>query len=281
MGMMESVTDTESLDLDAYLARIGYDGSRDATVDTLDEIVKLHSRVIPFENLTSFLGSPVDIDLESIQQKLVSSKRGGYCFEQNLLLRAVLTELGYNVTPLTARVLWGNQQDAETAVTMRSHMLLAVEVDGEPRLADVGFGGSTLTSSIRMTLSQIQETNHENARLTALDGDYALQISIGDKWRYVYRFDLQRQYPVDYIAPNWYISTSPDSKFVQGLMAARTDEGKRYALNGRNFAVHHLGAESEQRTLETPTELIECLQQDFHIELDEWSPLEQAFDRLG
>ena len=131
------------------------------------------------------------------------------------------------------------------------------------------------------TLAQVQETPHGPARLVGLDGDYALQIAIGDEWRYVYRFDLQFQHPIDYVGMNWYISTSPDSRFVQNLVAARADTDRRFALNGRSLAVHHLGGPSEHHVYDTATELIDGLQSDFHIELDDWKPLEQAFDRLG
>ena len=100
-----------TLDLDAYLARISYTGSRAPTLETLQAIHRAHAQAIPFENLDPWLGQPVRLDLDALQQKLVSARRGGYCFEQNLLLSHALTALGFEVTSLAARVLWNRSRD--------------------------------------------------------------------------------------------------------------------------------------------------------------------------
>ena len=74
------------IDLDAYFRRIGYDGPRDASLETLRELHRLHPQAIPFENLDPLLGRPVNLDPASLQAKLVEGGRGGYCFEQNGVL---------------------------------------------------------------------------------------------------------------------------------------------------------------------------------------------------
>src|SRR5262245_26732641 len=94
------------VDLDAYFARIGYQGAREATTPALRAIHLGHATRIPFENLDVLLGRPIRIDLESVQAKLVQRRRGGYCFEQNGLLASVLEQLGFGVTRLQARVTW-------------------------------------------------------------------------------------------------------------------------------------------------------------------------------
>lgn len=93
------------IDLDAYFQRIGYQGERLPTLQVLQVIHYQHAQTIAFENLNSFLKQPVHLDLASLQQKLIHEGRGGYCFEQNLLLRSVLVALGFQVTSLAARVL--------------------------------------------------------------------------------------------------------------------------------------------------------------------------------
>ena len=95
-----------SLDLDAYFARIGYDGPREPTLSVLGAIHARHPATIPFENLDPLLGPGVSLDLAAIQSKLVGARRGGYCFEHNALLQAVLEALGFKVTSLVARVVW-------------------------------------------------------------------------------------------------------------------------------------------------------------------------------
>jgi len=100
----------------------------------------------------------VKLDLASLQQKLINERRGGYCFEQNSLLRAVLLALGFQVTLLAARVLWNLPSGT---IAPRSHMVLGVNIDGEPYIADVGFGGLTLTTPLALTPDIEQPTSHE------------------------------------------------------------------------------------------------------------------------
>ncbi len=123
------------MDLDAYFARVGFDGVRAPTFETLRDLHLAHAQTIPFENLNPLLGWRVPLDLPSVEEKLVRSGRGGYCFEQNGLLAAALRELGFQVTGLAARVLW---DAAEDAIRPRTHMVLKIDLDGEPYIADVG-----------------------------------------------------------------------------------------------------------------------------------------------
>src|SRR5690606_30227601 len=164
-----------SFDLDAYLKRIRYTGPHTPTLNTLRAIHALHPAAIPFENLNPLLRIPVTLDPASLHAKLVEAKRGGYCFEQNLLFKDALEAIGFPVTGLAARVIWNRGEDA---ITSRSHMLLLVEIEGEQYIADVGFGGQTLTAPLRLELDVEQETPHEPFRLIEHDGDFLLQAKI-------------------------------------------------------------------------------------------------------
>lgn len=158
----KKVTERATIDLEAYFRRIGYDADRTPTLDTLRAIQLRHAETIAFENLNPLMRWPVPLGLESLQQKLVRDRRGGYCFEQNLLLKHLLTALGFRVTGLAARVLW-NEPDG--ALRPRSHMLLLVELKGTPYLADVGFGILTPTAPLRLEPEIEQATPHEPFRL--------------------------------------------------------------------------------------------------------------------
>ncbi len=89
---------SDVIDLNAYFQRIGYSGERTPTLKTLQSIHQHHAEAIAFENLNPFLKQPVPLDLKSLQQKLLHEGRGGYCFEQNLLLGSVLRAFGFQVT---------------------------------------------------------------------------------------------------------------------------------------------------------------------------------------
>jgi N-hydroxyarylamine O-acetyltransferase len=102
-------------------------------------------------------------------------------------LRAVLLALGFQVTHLAARVLWNLPS---RAIVPRSHMVLWVNIDGEPYIAEVGFGGLTLTTPLALTADIEQPTSHELFRLIAKDRSYIMQAYIKQEWKSLYKFDL-------------------------------------------------------------------------------------------
>lgn len=269
-------------ELDAYLRRIGYVGPAAPTLETLQILHARHAESIPFENLNSLLGRPVRLDVASLQEKLVREGRGGYCFEQNLLFQHVLKSLGYRVTGLSAGVVW-NLPPGE--MTARTHVLLRIELKEGPWLADVGFGGQTLTGPVRLETGCEQETPHESYRLVSCDesgvGDFELQTKIREEWRPLYRFGLRPQRLIDYEVGNWYVSTHPNSSFVNRLMASRAPAGCRYALFNNNLAVHRLGGESERRTLASAADLREVLTDLLRIALPNTPDLEPLLERIA
>ncbi|HVO45721.1 MAG TPA: arylamine N-acetyltransferase, partial [Steroidobacteraceae bacterium] len=233
-------------DVEAYLTRIGYGGSHAATLETLSAIHRLHAQAIAFENLDPLLRRPVRLDLPALEEKLVRGGRGGWCFEHNLLLKHVLEHLGFDVTGLAARVIWNAR---EGSVGSRAHMLLLVGLDEGPHIADVGFGGLTLTGPLRLEKDIEQATPHERFRLVDLDGDLALQAWLAGAWKSLYRFDLQRQFQADYEVSSWYLANHPQSHFLANLMVARTEPGRRFALSNNQFTIHELNGESRRRVL--------------------------------
>ena len=125
-----------------------------------------HTRAIPFENLDPLSGVPVhDLSPESLTDKLVRRRRGGYCYEQNGLMGYVLAEIGFRVRRFAGRVVWMLPPDAP--VGAQTHTVLAVTFPGcaGPYLVDVGFGGQTLTSPIRLQTGSVQQTTLEPYRL--------------------------------------------------------------------------------------------------------------------
>ena len=266
-------------DLGAYFERIGHSpGQRAPTLATLRALHLYHSQAIAFEDLDPFSGRPVQLDLPALERKLVHAGRGGYCFEQNLLFRHILTELGFNVHGLAARVMWNAP---EGVVRKRSHMLLLRDVGGERYIADVGFGGLTLTAPLRVATDIEQSTPHEAFRLVDQEGDFVLQARIRDTWKPLYRFDLQPQHLVDYEVANWYLSNHPKSRFVTHLMAARPVPGRRYALLNDTFTVHELGGGSEQRTLQSVAEIRGVLEEYFGLRLPAGdAPIDSAIARV-
>ncbi len=267
------------MDIESYLARIGYDGPRTPTLETLQAIHLRHPQAIPFENLDPLLKRAISLDSEALQQKLLRSGRGGWCFEHNSLLADVLESLGFQVTRLAARVMW----NAPAGVLRpRTHMLLRIDaLEGGPYIADVGFGGLTLTAPLRLVADLEQSTPHERFRVVAIPGAFMLEALVRDSWKPLYSFDLQAHLLADYEVWNWYLEHHPASPFVSNLMVARVAGDRRYGLFNNRLSVHHLGGGTEERTLAGAEELRGVLGDLFEIELPEDAGLEGVLGRVA
>jgi N-hydroxyarylamine O-acetyltransferase len=266
------------VDLDRYLNRIAYDGPRAASLVVLRALHRAHTQAIPFENLSPLLGWPVALDLPSLEAKLVVDRRGGWCFEQNWLFRHALDAIGFRTRGLAARVLWGTTEDY---VGPRTHMVLEVTIEGDVFLADVGFGGLTLTGPLAMTPDIEQATPHEVFRLRgAHAGELILEAKL-DAWRPLYRFRGDEQLLPDYEMSNWHLCHHPDSFFRRDLVAARPFRGGRFGLRNNVLTLHRTGQASETRTLSTAAEIRAVLERDFQIALPDVRELEPILERIA
>ncbi|MDU5687384.1 MAG: arylamine N-acetyltransferase, partial [Kluyvera cryocrescens] len=138
--------------LNAYFARLGWTGTPDVSIETLRSLHLHHNGAIPFENLDVLLPREMHLDDQALEDKLVNARRGGYCFEQNGLFERALREIGFNVRSLLGRVVLAHPPQ----MPPRTHRLLLVETDGERWIADVGFGGQTLTAPIKLLADIVQ-----------------------------------------------------------------------------------------------------------------------------
>ena len=255
-------------DTAGYFARIGIERSPVPTLDALHQIVAAHNRSIPFENLDPLMGIPVhDLGADALAAKLIGRRRGGYCYEMNGLLAYVLKDLGYGVDRLAGRVVWMRPPDApQTGIT---HNVLAVTVPGEDGrfLVDVGFGGQTLSSPIRLVAGPVQQTRHEPYRLVEHPEGLQLQTRLHDEWLPLYQFSLRRQPLIDLSIGSWYSSTYPGAIFVVGLSVALVTDTARWNLRGRTLAIHGNGG-TEKIRLASAADVVDQLTGRFCIDLD-------------
>src|SRR5207253_879240 len=124
-------------------------------------------------------------------------------------------ELGFRVTRLAARVRWNVPGNV---VTPRSHMLLLLALGEHDYIADVGFGGLTLTTPLRLEPGVEQATPHEPHRLVPSGSGIALEAKIAGEWQALYTFELHEQQLPDYEVSNWYLANHPQSQFVTGVI---------------------------------------------------------------
>jgi N-hydroxyarylamine O-acetyltransferase len=253
-----------TFDLDAYLARIGYRGPVEATRPALFALHEAHATSIPFENLDIQMGLPIRIDLESVQEKLVARRRGGYCFEQNTLFRAALEAFGFAPVMREARVRFG-----ASATLARTHGVHALAVDGEPWLADVGFGGEGLLHPLR--LDGTHQVQFGLTYRVALEGTrMVVQRLRPSGWFDLYALEPGPVLPVDWDMGNHYTSTHPGSRFVTTLTAQRPGPDVRHVLRGATYTEIH-GEREVTRELHTHRELMALLREVFGIDLPEES----------
>lgn len=256
----------DELHLGRYFARIGYTGSPRPDLATLRALTQLHSAAIPFEAVDVFLGRAVDLSLRSIQAKLIEGGRGGYCFEQNGLLQRVLVALGFTVEGLIGRVLWMRPPGAPPLPL--THMVLRVTIDGEPWLADVGFGACVPGAPLRFDLSgTAQPTRHETFRLTSRGAWALLEAQLPDGWHPLYMLSPEPALEIDYVAANWYTSTHPDSGFRRELRAALTTPERRTILLNNRLTVRHAAGGMDRRLL-AEQEIADALVSIFGLRLD-------------
>jgi len=164
--------------LQEYLSRIAVviDDFR-PTLEVLSAIMVGHMNYIPFENLSIVLGEKIEFDDTKIFEKLVSEKRGGYCFEQNALLKSALDELGFVVEWLLCRVRWGKVPESFEAGSTFTHVALKVTIpsSNEVYLADVGFAGTNSVAPVEMTVGDTLQTLPEGVFrvTTSASGSYS------------------------------------------------------------------------------------------------------------
>ncbi len=240
------------VDLDAYLERLGLAGR-----PSLTELHRAHVTRIPFENLDPHRGLPVSLAPAALTEKLVGARRGGYCFEHNLLFAGALRTFGATVDPFLARVRWGAPAGT---VPSRSHLVLRVALDGELWHADVGFGSGTLLEPIPFGPGGPYEQSGWRFRVVEDDGELVLQTEAEGEWRDVYAFAPQPVPPVDIEMSNWFTCTHPASRFVTGLIVAgQRPDGTRVALSDWNGLALSIRTPSQSSVTPVAREMIPAL----------------------
>ena len=220
-----------ALDLQAYLARIGYAGDLSPTRETLADLLRAHMIAIPFEALDVLLGRPIRLDIDSLQAKLVAARRGGYCFEHTTLFAAVLEALGYRFERHIARVVLMTALEDSA----RTHMFLVVDLPEGRFVADPGFGGPGTSALLPLTGEPVGA--HRIVR------DEAHWVLVNDDAPAWYSA-LDVVYRVDFEHGNHFTATHPDSPFVQRIMLSRFTPNGRIGVMNRAVTV----IEGEART---------------------------------
>ena len=255
------------LDLEAYLGRIGYTGPRDATEATLHGLYRAHLGAVRFENFDVFLRGGVAVDLESIQEKIVFRRRGGYCYEQAQLLGAALERIGFSVDRRLARV----GPDGGPA-TSRTHLTLRVTSGTGIWLVDPGFGNSP-PAPLPLRRDRSGGPQEVDGWIYEVvpgeeNGDevWKLREYQAGEWVTLHRWDTAPTHPIDVVLSNHYTSTHPDSWFTSLPILIRRDPDAIRSILGRSYSVVRPGHVKERRVL-TDAEFAAALTDEFALKL--------------
>ena len=203
-----------TFDLAAYLERIGLGDES----PSLAAVHRAHTTAIAFENLESSNGRPVELDVHHLVDKLVVRRRGGYCFEHNMLLKAALEEMGLGpVDLMLARVRIGGTGEERPL----NHLLLRLTEDGRQWLADVGLGGGGLLDPIPFELGVESDQSGWVYRLIEDGPELVVQVVNDGAWTDMYGFVPVPVPVVDVEVSNWFTATHPSSPFVTGAFFGR------------------------------------------------------------
>ncbi|NBE50670.1 arylamine N-acetyltransferase family protein [Streptomyces boluensis] len=270
---------SEQLDLDAYLARLGYEGDRKPTLETLRALQRAHVLTMRWGNYDSFLHREVPIDLPSVQDKLVRRGGGGYCYEHTVLFAAALEKLGFSFTAVSGRVQLGADSTTPRPTT---HAMLIVDVDGTRWLDDIGFGASPLEpiELVDGALSEAgpwpyllrwQDITHGSPGWAVHQRADATESGEGSEgpegWTVRQVFTETPQYPVDYAMGNHFVATHPRSPFVSRPFIQRLRTDRYDTLDALTWTTHRPAGPPESETVE-PHEVPALLADVFGIPSD-------------
>jgi N-hydroxyarylamine O-acetyltransferase len=223
----------ENFNFADYCARIGFSGTAQADVDSLNNLMRSQLFNVAFENLDVHAGKIVSIEPQNIINKIVYHSRGGYCYEVNSLFAMALTALGIDYYFVGARPMFYPARRPKT------HMVIIAAVEGEDYLCDLGFGSYGMRAPIPLSkINQAIQQDDDFFKLFCEDGkNYVLQALVDGEWINQFGFDLYPHELLDFMPANYYNSTSPDAIFVKQLLVVKHNPFGRKILSGHHLKV--------------------------------------------
>jgi N-hydroxyarylamine O-acetyltransferase len=207
-----------------YLDRIRYKGPIRADRATLRRLHHAHLFTVPFENLDIMAGRRVVLDEAGLYDKIVSRRRGGFCYELNGLFAWLLREVGFRVDLLSARM----RAEGGGFNPPLDHLTLLVHLD-EPWLADVA--GVSFTGPLRLSTTGPQSRSGVAWRVTAQGSERLLQRREAGPWRAEYLFALEPRTLTDFELGSDFHQTSPESPFTRKRLCSLTTHTGRLTLS--------------------------------------------------
>ena len=250
------------MDVQAYLDRIGFQGVPRPDLATLRALHRGHALAISYENLDVQLGRPMTTDPAAAFDKLVHGRRGGWCYEMNGVLGAVLSEIGFKVT----RLAGGAYRAVRGDDAIGNHLVLRVDLEGEPWIADVGFGDGP-RDPYPLREGPIMCDGYAY-RLERLDGDWWRLHNHPAGGAPNFDFTVKPADEARLEAMCQTLQTSPASIFVMTAIAQRHMGEEIRLLRGRAF--RRLTPDGQTDSLiDSAQDFVALLKREFELDLPE------------
>lgn len=246
------------MDLEKYLARIGFTGPAEPSLEVLRSVHTCHLLSVPFEDLTVHSGGQVQLDLPLLYDKIVNHRRGGFCFENNGLFSWLLTTLGFTVT-----ILAGQVKNSSTGYygPPFDHLILLVKLEGRRWLCDVAFGVPSFNVPLSLDTEDLQEQGHRVYRIRKDRGMHFLEWQkeenkgVAGDWDEIYKFTLDPRCLEDFTEMCQYHQSSPSSLFFCKSLCTVLRPGGRLTYIGHRLITTTFPSEERGCVVETTTEL--------------------------
>lgn len=215
--------------LEEYLDAIGV-SAEPPTRELLDALVRGHIATFPFSSVGVRLGDALPLGLAPVFDRIVVRRRGGYCFEHNLLMLEMLEQLGFDPRMYLGRVLTsGNPHPPLT------HRVSVVTLDGSDFLVDVGFGPKGPIAAVPFDQTPIGDSWRRVGLVRLGPAEWRTQTGSDDDPEHMYRFELARYGQSDCEVGHFYSHRHPDAHFVTTLVASRILDDEVRSLRNRDY----------------------------------------------
>jgi N-hydroxyarylamine O-acetyltransferase len=247
------------MDIARYLDRIQAQAPYAADIETLRRLQTAHMMTVPFENLNILLKRPIILDEEALYHKIVTCRRGGFCYELNGLFSAMLRSMGFKVDRVSARVWTGEAYSQDF-----DHMALIVHLD-EDWLVDVGFGDSFI-EPLRLVADQAQTVANGTFRLVQQDDRWILESSKANGWTPEYSFSTRAYDMADFEPMCLWQQTAEKSGFNKRRICSRATADGRVTLSEHKIILTR-SRQREELPLSDEAAVIAALKDHFAIDL--------------
>lgn len=231
--------------------------------DFLTELVRRHVATFAFSSVACRLGEELPLDFESLFDRIVVRRRGGYCFEQNGFLYEVLESLGFSPKLYLARVIYN--QDIHPGLT---HRISVVEHEGKRFVLDVGFG--PLGPRVPVKISDEESVDGDRVfRVSECNpGEFHMQVLKDGSFYSLYRFEFSRYGQADCELGHFYSHRHPKASFVNHLVVSRILADEIRSL--RNLKYRVIKTEAEQIIkIVSPQQLRQILAESLGVHVSE------------